>query len=219
MGDTASHEEENDGRQLKLVNRAQPLEVFVHSLGLNESSDVGRGTRIWAFSHVMSGAHIGENCNIGEGCFIESGSSMGSNVTVKNGVQIWEGVCIEDDVFVGPNVTFTNDRNPRAIIKKYGQDLLPTRICRGATIGANSTILPGITIGEHAFVAAGAVVTKDVMPYALMMGSRGRQRGWMCICGSKFSPGETCQCGRHYIQRSDGTIEMLDGNTSLSMDI
>ena len=214
-----SHKKMNEGDQLNLVNTVQPLEVFIHPLGLNESEDVGRGTRIWAFSHVMSGARVGENCNIGESCFVESGSSIGDNVTLKNGVQIWEGVCIEDDVFIGPNATFTNDRNPRARNRKSGEELLPTRVRQGATIGANATILPSITIGEHAFIGAGATVTKDVLPYALMMGDVSRQSGWMCICGKRLSPDEVCQCGRLYIQRADGTVGLLDEIASRNGDL
>ncbi len=172
------------------------VEVFSHPLAINESSEVGAGTRIWAFAHVMRDSRIGEGCNIAEGCFIEAGAVIGNNVTIKNGVQVWDRVTIGDEVFVGPNVTFTNDPNPRANVKKSGDQLLPTTVQQGATIGANATILPGITIGEHAFIAAGAVVTRNVIPYSLMMGNPARQHGWMCECGHKFTPGTVCTCGR-----------------------
>jgi acetyltransferase-like isoleucine patch superfamily enzyme len=184
--------------------------TFVHRLGLNESESVGDGTRIWAFAHVLKGAVIGTGCNIGESCFIESGAVIGNNVTVKNGVQVWGGVTLEDDVFVGPNATFTNDFNPRSTVKKGPADLWPTTVKKGATIGANATVIPGIVIREHAFIAAGSVVTRDVPPYALLMGNPARQRGWMCECGEKFTPGIRCTCGRLHETSADGIVRLAD---------
>jgi UDP-2-acetamido-3-amino-2,3-dideoxy-glucuronate N-acetyltransferase len=172
--------------------------VFVHERSLCESEEVGPRTRIWAFAHVMRGAVVGSDCNIGEHCFIESGASLGNRVTVKNGVAVWDGVDIEDEVFVGPYAVFTNDRNPRVAFKKTRDAFLPTRIERGATIGANATIGCGLTIGEGAFIGAGAVVTATVPRYALMVGNPARRTGWMCACGERLPAELRCGCGRAY---------------------
>lgn len=144
---------------------------FQHPNALVESQSIGSGTRIWAFVHVLSGAKVGENCNICDHVFIENDVFIGDRVTIKCGVQIWDGIRLEDDVFVGPNATFTNDRFPRS---KAPFNVMKTVVKKGATIGANSTILPGIIIGENAMVGAGAVVTKDVPPFALVLGNPAR---------------------------------------------
>ena len=184
---------------------------FVHRLALVESSEIGRGTRIWAFAHVMKNARLGCDCNIGEHAFIESGVVLGNNVTVKNGVAIWTGVTVEDDVFLGPNCVLTNDPNPRAYIKKSTEVLAPTRIQAKATIGANATLLCGISIGRCAFVGAGAVVIRAVPDFALIVGNPARQIGWMCVCGQKLSMpafaalGARCVCA--YCQRSFARTE------------
>src|SRR5829696_2402700 len=136
--------------------------VFVHPQGLCESPTVGSGTRIWAFAHVLEGAEVGSDCNVGDGAYVEGGAYVGDRVTIKNQVMIFERVTIEDDVFLGPGVTFTNDLNPRAHVKRQGEELLPTRVRHGATVGARAVIICGTTIGAHAFIAAGAVVTRDV---------------------------------------------------------
>jgi UDP-2-acetamido-3-amino-2,3-dideoxy-glucuronate N-acetyltransferase len=175
-----------------------PEPVFIHPHALCESESVGAGTRVWAFSHVMQGAVVGERCNICDHAFIESGAVVGNGVTVKNNVLLWDGVTIEDDVFLGPNVVFTNDPNPRAAIKKYGDELAKTLVRRGATIGANSTVLCGIVIGEHSFIGAGSVVTSDVHPFALLFGNPARRHGWMCICGLRLDATLRCSCGRTY---------------------
>lgn len=182
---------------------------YQHPNALVESHHIGEDTRVWAFAHVMLDAEVGDDCNIGENCFIESGAVIGRNVTVKNGVQVWSGVTLGDDVFVGPNATFTNDLNPRATQKKGPEELSSTTVNKGATIGANATILPGIVIGEHAFIAAGSVVTRDVPPYALVMGNPAIQRGWMCECGTKFQPGSPCVCGRLHEKGRDQTIRLV----------
>lgn len=140
----------------------------IHSLSDVQSSRIGQGTSIWQFVVVLPGAKIGADCNICSHCFIENDVVIGDRVTIKNGVQVWDGLRIEDDVFIGPNVTFTNDMYPRS---KVDFKLLVTRIARGATIGANATILPGLTIGEKAMVGAGAVVTKDVPARAVVAGN------------------------------------------------
>ena len=135
-----------------------------------ESDDIGANTRVWAFAHVMAGASIGKDCNIGDHAFVEAGVRLGNNVTVKNGVAVWGGVEVEDDVFLGPNCVFTNDPNPRAYIKKTGDSLVSTRVRTRATIGANATIVCGITIGQYAFIGAGTVVIRDVPDFAMVVG-------------------------------------------------
>ena len=151
-------------------------DYFVHPQAIVESESIGRGTRIWAFAHVLPRAAIGADCNICDHTFLENDVVLGDRVTVKCGVQIWDGVSVEDDVFIGPNATFTNDPFPRS--KRY-QDTHPrTTIRRGASIGANATILPGVTIGQHAMVGAGAVVTRSVPPHAVVVGNPARITGY-----------------------------------------
>ncbi len=142
--------------------------VKIHPLTDVQSKNIGQGTSIWQYVVVLPGAQIGADCNICSHCFIENDVIIGDRVTVKNGVQVWDGLRIDDDVFIGPNVTFTNDKFP---CSKADFELLFTRVARGATIGANATILPGLTIGEKAMVGAGSVVTKDVPPGAVVAGS------------------------------------------------
>jgi acetyltransferase-like isoleucine patch superfamily enzyme len=168
----------------------------VHPHGLCESDDVGAGTRVWAFAHVMPGAHVGVECNIGDHAFVETGAVVGDRVTVKNAVLVWDRVVVENDVFLGPGVTFTNDLRPRRAQPRGHDDLLDTVVGRGATIGANATIVCGVRIGAHAFVAAGAVVTRDVPPHALVVGTPARIRGWVCACGERLdAPGRCAACG------------------------
>ena len=150
---------------------------FVHPNALCESEKIGAGTRIWAFAHVLPGARIGTECNICDGVFIENDVTLGDRVTVKCGVQIWEGITIEDDVFIGPNATFTNDIFPRS--KIYPESFAKTIVRRGASIGANATILPGIEIGMGAMVGAGAVVTRSVPPNAIVVGNPARIKGYV----------------------------------------
>jgi UDP-2-acetamido-3-amino-2,3-dideoxy-glucuronate N-acetyltransferase len=144
-------------------------DVFIHALGICDSQAVGRGSKIWAFAHVLEGARIGEDCNICDHVFIENDVVLGDRVTVKSGVQLWDGVTLGDDVFVGPNATFSNDPFPRS--KAHLTEPRRTIVERGASIGANATILPSCTIGQHAMVGAGAVVTRDVPPYAVVSGN------------------------------------------------
>jgi acetyltransferase-like isoleucine patch superfamily enzyme len=173
-------------------------EVFVHPLALCESSQVGPGTRIWAYAHVLDGAVVGPDCNICDHAFIEGGARLGRNVTVKNGVLVWTGVTVEDDVFLGPACVLTNDMRPRAAIKKPPETLEQTLIRRGATIGANATIVCGYTVGEHAFVAAGAVVVADVPAHALVAGSPARRLAWVCECAEPLNADLVCKCGKRY---------------------
>ncbi len=174
--------------------------IFIHPQALVESGTIGSQTRVWAFAHVMEGAHIGANCNIGDHAFIESGAVLGNNVTVKNGVSVWARVTVEDDAFLGPNCAFTNDPNPRAYIKKPETELESTLVRTKATIGANATLLCGITIGRYAFIGAGALVLHSVPDFALMVGNPARQIGWMCACARKLPlgltvpPGTKCTC-------------------------
>src|ERR1700722_17509196 len=144
-------------------------DVFVHEQALCESDAIGARTRIWAFAHVLEGARIGEDCNICDHTLIEGGVTVGDRVTVKSGVQLWDGVTLEDDVFVGPNATFTNDPFPRS--GRRPAELARTLVRRGGSIGANATLLPGVTVGAGAMVGAGAVVTRDVPPRAIVMGN------------------------------------------------
>lgn len=178
-------------------------DVFVHATAIAESDRIGTGTRIWAFAHVMKGAVVGESCNIGEHCFVEGGAVVGSGCTIKNGNMLWEGVTLEDGVFVGPHVFFTNDRYPRSprlpsAKPRYAEKatwLLPTKVKEGASLGAGAVLLPGITIGEYAMVAAGSVVTKDVQPYSLVRGNPARPSGWVCRCGQRLGVvGDTAEC-------------------------
>lgn len=155
--------------------------------------------------HVMKGARIGARCNLGDHAFVESGTALGDNVTVKNGVSIWDGVTAENNVFIGPDVVFTNDRNPRAAVKKAKEQFVSTRICEGASLGANVTVVCGITIGRYAFAGAGAVLTKDVPDYAMVVGNPAHPVGYMCECGEKLPEDLTCRCG-HNFAKQNGTL-------------
>ncbi len=187
-------------------------DVFVHTQALVESDQIGPGTRVWAFAHVMKGAQIGAGCNICDHCFIESNAKLGDNVTVKNGVSVWDRVQIEDDVFLGPNAVLTNDLNPRAEVRKPREQWLPTLIRKGATIGANATIVCGVMIGTYAFIGAGSVITRDVPDHALMIGVPGRIRGWMCRCGNHIrlrgSFGACVHCSARYKRFKAGLTEV-----------
>ncbi|WP_255536116.1 WxcM-like domain-containing protein [Polynucleobacter sp. 30F-ANTBAC] len=161
--------------------------MFIHPAGIVEPNvQIGSGTKVWAFTHILSGAVIGKDCNICDHVFIESDVQLGDRVTVKCGVQIWNGISIEDDVFIGPNVTFTNDPFPRS--KQYPESFHKTYILKGASIGANATILPGITIHQNAMIGAGSVVTKDVPPNAIVRGNPAQIVGYSNLQKSKIEP-------------------------------
>ncbi len=166
------------------------MTYFCHPHGICESSAVGNNTRIWAFAHVLPGARIGEDCNICDHVFIENKVVLGNRVTVKCGVQLWDGLIIEDDVFIGPNATFTNDPFPPNRGRDEEFQFQTTRVCRRASIGANATILPGITIGQNAMISAGAVVTRSVPPNAIVIGNPARVVGYAGLKDSKKRPVE-----------------------------
>jgi acetyltransferase-like isoleucine patch superfamily enzyme len=178
--------------------------VFVHERAFVETDDIGPRTRVWAFAHVMKGARVGADCNVGDHAFIESGVVVGDNVTIKNGVQIYDKVVIESEVFLGPNMIFTNDMNPRVAFKKPPSEFLPTLVRRGASIGANATIVCGVTIGENAFIGAGTVVIHDVPAHAIVVGNPARSIGFMCACGERLPESLACTCGRAYTRAGDG---------------
>jgi UDP-2-acetamido-3-amino-2,3-dideoxy-glucuronate N-acetyltransferase len=161
-------------------------EYFVHeSSYVDEGCTIGKGTKIWHFSHIMSNCEIGANCNIGQNVVVSPGVKLGSNVKVQNNVSIYTGVICEDDVFLGPSMVFTNVINPRSAINRKNE-YKPTLVKRSASIGANATIVCGTVLGEYCFVGAGAVVTRDVKPYALVVGNPARQVGWMSEHGHRL---------------------------------
>jgi len=183
--------------------------VYVHPNGLCESDSVGPRTRVWAFAHVLPGARVGADCNVCDHAFVEGGAVIGDRVTVKNAVLVWDGVTVEDEVFLGPNMVFTNDLRPRAAFKKDRSAFVPTTVRRGATIGANATVVCGVEIGEQAFVAAGAVVIRDVAAHALVAGNPARRIGWVCTCGERLPEATatilTCPaCSRRFEPLGDG---------------
>ncbi|MFC5469735.1 acyltransferase [Cohnella suwonensis] len=172
-------------------------DYFVHeSSYVDEGAQVGKGTKIWHFCHVMGGAVIGERCSLGQNVLIANRVCIGNNVKIQNNVSVYEGVILEDDVFCGPSMVFTNVRTPRsAFPRNTSSDYAPTVVRRGASIGANATVVCGVTLGEWAFVAAGAVVTKDVPPYALVAGVPAKRIGWVCECGETLRfENNTAQC-------------------------
>jgi UDP-2-acetamido-3-amino-2,3-dideoxy-glucuronate N-acetyltransferase len=178
-------------------------EIFVHPTAtVDDGAVLGAGTRVWHYSHVMPGAVMGERCSLGQNTFVASGVRIGSGVRIQNNVSLYEGVILDDDVFCGPSMVFTNVVNPRAEVERKNE-YRQTHVRRGATLGANSTVVCGVTIGEYAFVGAGSVVTSDVPAHALFVGVPARLRGWMCTCGEKLpAEGEPicARCGRRYRQ-------------------
>jgi UDP-2-acetamido-3-amino-2,3-dideoxy-glucuronate N-acetyltransferase len=173
--------------------------VFIHeTAGVDAPCEIGDGTKVWHFCHLMSGCRIGANCNLGQNVFVATGVTLGNNVKVQNNVSIYAGVEIEDDVFLGPSMVFTNVSTPRSHVSRK-DSFQSTRVKRGATIGANATVVCGNTIGEYAFVGAGTVVTRYVPAHALVMGSPARQEGWMCRCGERLDELLKCaSCGDAY---------------------
>jgi len=189
-------------------------EFSVHeSSYVDQPCTIGKGTRIWHFCHIMSNCCIGEDCRIGQNVVVSSGVKIGNNVKIQNNVSVYTGVVLEDDVFCGPSVVFTNVVTPRsAYPRNTPEHYAQTIVKHGATLGANSTIVCGHTIGRHAFVGAGAVVTRNVPDYALVYGNPARVCGWVCECGVKLSfSGDDCTCGEcgKVYRMSDGKIERI----------
>jgi len=182
------------------------MDYFVHeSSYVDAGAVIGPGTKIWHFSHVMPGAVIGERCNLGQNVVVMPGTRIGNNVKIQNNVSVYEGVELEDDVFCGPSCVFTNVMNPRSHISRK-EEYRKTLVRRGATIGANATVICGATIGEYAFIGAGAVVRGEVLPFALMVGVPARRAGWMCRCGVRLTVLESAAvcsaCGNRYREES-----------------
>jgi UDP-2-acetamido-3-amino-2,3-dideoxy-glucuronate N-acetyltransferase len=178
---------------------------------VDEGAEIGAGTKVWHFSHVMSGARVGADCSLGQNVFVGEGVRIGDGCKVQNNVSIYEGVELEDHVFCGPSMVFTNVRAPRAAYPTPNDRYGRTLVRRGVTIGANATVICGTTVGEWAFIAAGAVVTDDVPSHGLMAGVPARRIGWACECGLTLSfdgVKAECSCGRRYAERADGIEEV-----------
>lgn len=180
------------------------MSYFAHeSAYVDEGSSIGDGTKIWHFSHIQSGAKIGQNCVFGQNVNVAGGVEVGDRCKVQNNVSLYEGVTLEDDVFCGPSCVFTNDHQPRAH-SSLGWNVSPTIVKKGASIGANATIVCGNTLGEYCMIGSGAVVTRDVPPHALMIGVPARQVGWVCECGTKLDDELSCPaCNLRYAQEDD----------------
>lgn len=193
-------------------------DTFVHeSSCIDDGAQIGSGTKIWHFCHVMSSARIGKGCNIGQNVFIAANVQIGDNVKIQNNVSLYTGVIVEDDVFLGPSMVFTNVINPRSHVNRK-DEYKTTLVQKGASIGANATILCGITLGRFCFVGAGAVVTRSVPDHALVYGNPARIKGWMCECGIelKFDKDEgtyttTCEACGHQYEKSGSTISRIRG--------
>jgi UDP-2-acetamido-3-amino-2,3-dideoxy-glucuronate N-acetyltransferase len=190
------------------------MDYFVHeSAYVDAGAQIGAGTKVWHFSHVMPGAVIGAHCSFGQNVFVANRVTIGDHVKVQNNVSIYEGVILEDYVFCGPSMVFTNVKTPRsAFPRNTAADYLTTRVQHGASIGANATVVCGVTIGAWAFIAAGAVVTKDVPAYALVMGVPGHISGWVCECGETlYFNGDSTQCAEcaRFYQKTDDIVTHL----------
>ena len=189
-------------------------DVYIHeSAVVDDGAKLGAGTKVWHFSHVMAGATIGHDCSLGQNVFVAGDVTVGHGCRIQNNVSIYDGVDLEDFVFCGPSMVFTNVRNPRSAYPTPTERYKRTRVKHGATIGANATVVCGTTIGEWAFVAAGAVITKDVEPHALMTGVPARRTGWMCECGLSliFTDGDAVciSCNRAYREEGATIQEQL----------
>ncbi len=181
---------------------------FAHPTAvIDEGCEIGEGTKIWHFCHIMPNAKIGKNCILGQNVFVANDVVLGNNVKVQNNVSIYKGVTCEDDVFLGPSMVFTNVFNPRSAVSRK-DEYMPTRVGKGATVGANATIVCGNEIGKYAFIGAGAVVTKEVLPYALVVGNPGHQIGWMSEYGKRLAFDEN---GEAVCPESGDNFRMLEG--------
>jgi UDP-2-acetamido-3-amino-2,3-dideoxy-glucuronate N-acetyltransferase len=207
---------ERDGDAVSSVLHPTACDYFVHPTSVvDEGAVIGKGTKIWHFSHIMSGATIGERCILGQNVNVDGGALIGNNVKVQNNVSIYAGIVVEDDVFLGPSCVLTNVTNPRSQVNRHSL-YEKTLIKRGATVGANATVVCGVTIGRYAFVGAGAVVTKDVPDYALVAGNPARQKGWMSRHGHPLNHADAdgilrCpESGLGYREVKPGTLRCLD---------
>ncbi len=193
--------------------------VFIHeSSFIDEPCEIGEGTKIWHYCHIMRNARIGRNCSLGQNVFVGRGVNIGDNVKIQNNVSVYEGVTLEDNVFCGPSMVFTNVINPRSEIERKSE-YMPTLVELGATLGANCTIMCGHTIGRYAFTGAGAVVTKDVLPYSLVLGNPARRAGWMCRCGVRLPPGDSVlvcgSCTARYVE-NNGRLDPVESYYEVS---
>jgi UDP-2-acetamido-3-amino-2,3-dideoxy-glucuronate N-acetyltransferase len=191
------------------------MDYFVHSSAfVDQGATIGKGTKIWHFCHVMPKAVIGENCNFGQNVFVADGVILGNNVKIQNNVSLYTGVTCDDDVFLGPSMVFTNVINPRSAVKRHDQ-YLKTHVGKGATIGANATIVCGHDIGDYAFIGAGAVVTKNVPAYALLVGNPAQQIGWMSEYGHRLhfdaNGHATCPESAEKYRLIEGKVEKVGG--------
>jgi acetyltransferase-like isoleucine patch superfamily enzyme len=186
--------------------------AFIHPYALvDEGAKIGSRTRVWAFAHILKGAVVGEDCNICDHTFIEGKVRLGNRVTLKCGVFLWDGVVAEDDVFIGPAAVFVNDLRPRS--RNIQWKCSPTLLREGCSIGANATVLAGLRIGRFAMVSAGAVVTRDVPDFALVVGNPARFRRWLCQCGRNLTcrkSSAVCNCGRRYRLANKGEVKEVD---------
>jgi UDP-2-acetamido-3-amino-2,3-dideoxy-glucuronate N-acetyltransferase len=193
-------------------------EPFIHeSAYVDDGAQIGAGTKVWHFCHVMPGAVIGERCSLGQNVVVMNGTHIGDNCKIQSNVSIYEGVELENDVFCGPSMVFTNVLNPRSHVSRK-HEYRRTLVKRGTSIGANATIVCGVTLGEYSFVAAGAVITKDVLPYALMAGVPARRMGWMCQCGERLPEsgvGRCAACGTIYERRGVGIDRVESSERSI----
>lgn len=193
-----------EGDKHKMCAEREKTSYFVHATAIiDDDVKVGKGCKIWHFSHLLYGSELGENCNLGQNVVVGPNVKIGSGVKIQNNVSVYEGVTLEDGVFCGPSAVFTNVVNPRAeVIRK--DEFRPTLVKTGASIGANSTIVCGNTLGAWCLIGAGAVITKDVPDYALMIGAPAKRRGWVCRCGVKLPADLKCpECGRRYRQEKN----------------
>lgn len=196
-----------------MLRRSRNLSVadyFVHETAVvDEGATIGSGTKVWHFSHIMGGARIGEGCSIGQNVYVGNRGVLGNGVKVQNNVSIYDDVVIEDDVFLGPSCVFTNVINPRSFVERKNE-FMKTHVRRGASIGANATVVCGITLGEYCFVGAGAVVTKDVPPYGLVYGAPARHQGWVSRNGHRLGDDLVCpETGERY-ELSDGMLRRTE---------
>ena len=188
-------------------------DTFIHSTSVvEEGAYIGKNTKVWLFCHIMHDAKIGDNCQLGQNVYVGKKVTIGNGVKVQNNVSVYEDVTLEDDVFCGPSVVFTNVINPRSFISRK-EEFKKTLVKKGATLGANSTIVCGITVGEYSFVGAGATVTKNVKPYAVMVGVPAKQTGWVCECAIKLikknSIWQCPECQKKYQENSEGELNVI----------